>query len=292
MSIARRELLLAEFGTWGYDERGWGPATREKYAWVVRELETWLQVSRKKSVLWANAKDLKAWLFAKPPNARTRNYYRQVCVAFWGFLVDHGYVETNHALALPRIPSPRTLPDVLTTEQAYAVEQVAKLRGLMFESLVSLYLYQAMRKSAVRTLQWPSLDLSAGWMRFDSKNKERNLPIHKKPLDVLKRWRDDCPDPRYVFPSPYPTKVGKPVSDTYVRNHIRSIGDEAQIEGLHPHTLRHTCATRLLKKGVDVMVVKEFLGHESLQTTQIYLHVFSADLKGAMERLDYDADEE
>jgi site-specific recombinase XerD len=121
-SIGTR-MLFAEFRQCGYDTRGWRPTTRLKHERVARSLEKWLQENRKKSILWANTKDLKAWLFSKPANATTRNHYPQAIVALYGFLQDEEYVETNHALQLPRLPVAKPLPKVSSAEEAHAVEQ-------------------------------------------------------------------------------------------------------------------------------------------------------------------------
>lgn len=100
-------------------------------------------------------------------------------------------------------------------------------------------------------------------------------------------WREECPDPRWVFPSPYGKVKSKPLSSTWVRNVIRRVGEDAGIPELHPHLLRHTAATRLLNQGVDIRTLQELLGHASLQTTQIYLRVRPVNLRGALEGLEY-----
>lgn len=288
MSTARLELLLAEFCRWGYNVRGWGPATQKKYEWRARSLEKWLQENRKKSILWATARDLQAWLFSTPANATTRNHYRQAVVALYAFLQEHEYVETNHALQLPRLPQPTPLPKALTAAQAHAVEQAAKLFDKPVRCLVLLYLYVGLRKTEARLLEWPSLDIEGGWVRFTAKGrKERVRPLLPKVCKVLRVWREECPDPRWVFPSDYGKLRGRPRSETWVRNTIRAVGVAAGLPDLHPHVLRHTFATRLLEKGAHVRQVQELLGHASLQTTQIYLSVRPVNLKDAVEGLDY-----
>lgn len=292
MSKQRLDLLLAEFARWGYDTRGWGQNTREKYVGRAKALERWLRENRHKSVLWANAKDLKAWLFSTPANAVTRNHYRQAIVAFYAFLQEHEYVETNHALQLPRLPQPIPLPKALTAKQAFAVEKAAKLHEPMIEVLILVYLYILVRKSEARLLEWRNIDLDSKWVNFTAKGgKERVLPIPKRLLKALRAWREECPDPRWVFPSSYGKMRGRALSSSWVRVHVRQVGADAGVPDLHPHQLRHTAATRLLEKGVDVRVLQELLGHASLQTTQIYLRVRPLNLRGALDELDYDPEE-
>lgn len=284
----RLALLLSEFGQWGYDVRGWSPETRAKYQGRAKALEVWLKEHRNKSVLWASAADLRAWLFSTPTNATTRNHYRQAVVAFYAFLQDAEYVDTNIALDLPRIPQAQPLPKALTAEQAHAIEQAVQLFPLMVQVLVLVYLYVAVRKTEGRTLEWRQLDLEGGWIRFIAKgNKERVMPLHPKVVDALRAWRDDCPDARWVFPSDYGKVRGRVRSSSWVRNTIREVGIAAGIEHLHPHQLRHTCATHLVERGVDVRAVQEYLGHANLATTQVYLRVRPVRLREAVESIAY-----
>lgn len=287
MSVAKRELLLNQFGTWGYDNRGWSPRTRLKYQQRVRALEAWLKAERGKSVLWANTKDLKAWLFTSPPDPRTRNAYRQAIVAFYEFLVDQEYVEANHALSLPRLPEPESASDALTRVQAHAVEQAVRLFSPMHQALVAVFLYVGLRLTEARTLEWVRVDLDERWIRFMGKGrKERVLPLPPPAAKVLTAWRDECPDPRWVFPSPQ--RIHRPISETWVRKQMWAIGQEIGIRELHPHQLRHSFATRLVEQGADIRTVQELLGHASIATTQRYLRVRPVNLRSVSENLSYD----
>jgi integrase len=240
-------------------------------------------------VLWASAKDLKAWLFCTPANPTTRNHYRQGLVAFYAFLQDAEYVETNVALSLPRLPQPEPLPKALTRAQAYAIEQAAKLQAPNVQTLIVVLLYLALRKTEARLLEWRRLDLDEGWAQFVAKGrKDRVLPLHPRLSTQLLRWRRECECARWVFPTDYGALLdARPVSETWVRNVVRAVGKQAGVPGLHPHQLRHTCASRMVERGVDVRTVQEFLGHASLQTTQRYLRVRPVRLRDAVESLDY-----
>lgn len=72
---------------------------------------------------------------------------------------------------------------------------------------------------------------------------------------------------------------GQPFSTGSMRQHVARIGVAAGIEHLHPHRLRHTCATRLLNAGMDIVQIQKLLGHEDLNTTMIYARVHDATVE-------------
>jgi site-specific recombinase XerD len=74
-------------------------------------------------------------------------------------------------------------------------------------------------------------------------------------------------------------KNGQPFSTDTMRHHVARIGVAAGIEHLHPHRLRHTCATRLLNAGMDIIQIQKLLGHEDLNTTMIYARVHDATVE-------------
>jgi len=65
---------------------------------------------------------------------------------------------------------------------------------------------------------------------------------------------------------------------------ISRIGRLAGIDDLHPHVLRHSCATMLLRCGMPLEYVREVLGHANLRTTELYLHLLDDDLRGQCEQ--------
>jgi len=78
-------------------------------------------------------------------------------------------------------------------------------------------------------------------------------------------------------------KRGRPLSGSYVRQMVKRVAERAGVgDWVHPHTLRHTAATRLLREGGNLEVVRKFLGHSHLSTTQIYLEVEDAEVAEAV----------
>ena len=66
---------------------------------------------------------------------------------------------------------------------------------------------------------------------------------------------------------------------------VQEIGERAGIENLHPHLLRHSFATNLRRKGADLLLIKEALGHASVSTTEIYAHLGEQEYKERLREL-------
>lgn len=286
MSMRQRESVFGQFERWGFDQRGWTPRTRYQYSRKVRAADAWLARERHVNIVYARTKDLQAYLFATHPTATNRNHVRQALIAFGEFLMAQGWAESNPAASLPRLPTPPSVPKALSVEECRRIAMCARTLAPSDRTLVLVLLFAGLRRSEARCLQWQQVSPDGGWLRFAGKGgRIREVPTHPEVNVNLTVLRDLGLDPRWCFPSP--RRHGHPVSDTYIRTLVAELGETIGIAGLHPHALRHSAATRLLERGVDVRVVQQYLGHASLATTQIYVKVRPANLREAVRRLDF-----
>ncbi len=119
--------------------------------------------------------------------------------------------------------------------------------------------------------------------------RERTIPLNVKARNVISELLDfnekrgygvQKSDPLFV------SKRGRRISSRQVENIIKRLREDSDIEvEMTPHTLRHTFATRLRKKGADLRVIQTLLGHKNLATTQIYTWVDREDLEKAVSLL-------
>lgn len=290
VALKRKLEIFNQFKEWGWDEKGWSTTTRRSYYQRITAADKWLTENLSVSVIYASQKDLKKYLFATPPSAQNRNGIRQALIGFGEFLVDQGYADTNNALAIKRLPAPDPIPKALEVKAAHRLEVAAKHTGAVEEAMVLVFLYGGLRLHELIRLEWRHLD--GEWLKFigskgrGDAGKPRNVPLNPRVVAVVSRWKSRSNSPRWMFPSP--RDVNKPMSKSQVQNRIREIGEMAGIEGLHPHVLRHTAATRMLETGADLSTVQVFLGHASPQTTTRYLKVRPPRLYEAGMRLHYD----
>jgi integrase/recombinase XerD len=282
-ALAQRERLFLDFVKWGFDERGWSKDTRSNYRLRVKVADEWLRENLNKSVTAANARSLRDYIFQTVPNPRNRNHIRQALMAFYDFLVAQGYRDDNPARGLPRLRTPKLLPKAITTDEARRVLRAAKVFGPRAEAMIAVLFYTGMRRKEVLNLEWSSID--GEWIRFfATKNQtEREIPLHPEASLALAKWRANSSGAWYVFPSP--RNPNRPISTSSLAQTLREVGYMAGVH-LHPHLCRHTCATHLLEKGVELRTLQEWLGHASPATTAIYTRVRRPMLADARDAFD------
>jgi integrase/recombinase XerC len=185
-------------------------------------------------------------------------------------------------LATPKVR--RGLPTLLSTDAAKEVVEAPPAESatnLRDRAILELLYGSGLRVSEVCGLDLDAVDLRGGGARVLGKgSKERLVPLGPPCVAALRAWLDVRPtvthprrgtqDPRAFFLTVrgerlYPRAIWKLVRD------YGTLG--AGRADLHPHALRHTCATHMLDGGADLRAIQELLGHASLSTTQRYAHV-------------------
>ena len=205
-------------------------------------------------------------------------------------LLGEGVVTSDPAAALPpprqaeRLPSGLTLSQVeallRTTQGDEAVQQRAA-------ALLELLYATGARISEAVGLDLDDLDLAHGTVRLYGKGaKERLVPVGSHARTALDAWlvrsrpalaaRARSTDRAGAV---FLNQRGGRLSRQSAWTIVRRAAEQAGVEGVTPHTLRHTFATHLLEGGADIRVVQELLGHASVVTTQIYTRVTVQSLR-------------
>jgi site-specific recombinase XerD len=117
------------------------------------------------------------------------------------------------------------------------------------------------------------------WVRGGQGGKDRSIPLSAEMLATLQAYRQRTRCRWWLFPG----KNGGPLSISALQRGFRDAVRQSRVEKqASVHTLRHSFATHLLEYGIDLRVIQELLGHQSLQTTTIYTHLTA----GVLARLD------
>nr|WP_301399296.1 site-specific integrase [Thermodesulfobacterium sp.] len=183
---------------------------------------------------------------------------------------------------------PILIKGVETKRLRYLTEEEEKrlmkaITDPLLRDIVVFALNTGMRKCEVLNLKWKNVDFQSRTVILEpheTKNKRRHVvPLNRQAWEVIKRrLKEKVISCEYVF-----HRNGRKIYS--IRRAFESALKRAGIEDFHFHDLRHTFASRLVQKGVDLYVVKELLNHAEITTTQRYAHLRLDNLRKAVEKL-------
>ena len=144
-----------------------------------------------------------------------------------------------------------------------------------FKALLAVAVYTGMRRGEIFNLCWRDVDIEHGWITVTvgsesgttKSKKPRHIPIHPELQEVFAWLSRDAAAGSYVFPRP---DGGKRVD---IRKAWMRTIEDAGIRKLRFHDLRHTAASLMVASGMNILHVKEILGHSSLKMTLRYAHL-------------------
>lgn len=288
MSGVQGERLLWRFETWGFDARGWRKSTRRTYRYVAAAADRWLRQNFKVSLAFATLRQVQAYVSQTRPTIRNRNLTRHALAGFFDFCIAEGLRDDNPAKTLPVLRQPKSVPKAMPIEEACRIVKAAHVFGPKIDCLIKVLAFTGLRHTPARCLRWDQLDRDMSHLTVEEKGGDtRRIPLHPDLVVALRKWRHLCPSPEWVFPSPMGIYSNRPVSASWVGARLDEVAAMAGLGHVHAHLFRHTFATELLDKGAHIKSVQELLGHASLASTQVYLHVRNPVSKRDVERLDF-----
>jgi integrase/recombinase XerC len=229
---------------------------------------------------------LRGWLGKLARTHSQSSVARKVAAArtWMKWLRRTGVIDASPAdeLASPKVRRP--LPTFLGVDAAKEVVESPAgdtVLGIRDRAILEVLYGSGLRVSELWGLDLGDVDLAVGEARVLGKGrKERLVPLGGKSIDALRAWllvrsevvhpKRRTQDPRALFLSPRGARLGIRAVQKLVRTYGVLGAGRAD---LHPHALRHTCATHMLGGGADLRAIQEMLGHASLSTTQRYTHV-------------------
>lgn len=206
---------------------------------------------------------------------------------FFKFLSSQGIIEENPAQDLDSPNVRKSLPKYLTLEQSQ--DLLDAIDGQFFERdycIITFFLNCGMRLSELVGLNLTSIRPDNSVRIIGKGNKERIVYLNDACIHALNRYlqvrpRDGLNDRNALFISRQKNRISRRNVQVIVKKFLESAGINE--EGYSVHKLRHTAATLMYQHGnVDVLLLKEILGHENLSTTQIYTHVANEQIKNAV----------
>ncbi len=230
---------------------------------------------------------------ARSNNTTTRSRKASSVRGFFKYISDKmHYIEVNPVSQLEVAKRKRELPRYLTLEESLqllnSVEGPNKTRDYC---ILTLFLNCGLRLAELVGLDVRDVNLNEKTMVVTGKgNKQRKIYLNKACVDALAAYLQVRPqnnlkgdDRNALFVSRLNKRIGRQAVQLMVYHYLEVIG----LDGQHYscHKLRHTAATLMYQHGnVDVLVLKEMLGHEAIATTEIYTHLESKQLREAAKR--------
>ena len=182
----------------------------------------------------------------------------------------------------------RRLPSILTKEEVVALLEAAQLNPKHYAIIATLY-STGLRLGELVKLQIPDIDSKAMLVhvRQGKGGKDRHVQLSSHLLEILRAYYRSClvKPKTWLFPG---AKNDGPLDPSGIQRMVPAIARKAGIEKhISPHTLRHCFATHLLEDHTDLRTIQSMLGHSSIQTTEVYLHVATHHLQSVRNPLDH-----
>jgi len=267
-------------------ERGYSTHTLRAYRANLQSLSDYVE-GHGKTLQMASLTDLRGWLSrqrvgtqanSKPLAPATMARKVAAVRSFYRWMIREKFMDASPAARLKSPKIPRKTPRFLDVPEAAAVVEQPNQQGWFLDrnrALLELMYGAGLRVSEAVSLDVVDLDLRNRLVRVMGKGqKERIVPFGPPAAEALKHWLKQRTPTGPIFLNRY----HKRLSARSAWRIVREAGAANGVTGLHPHALRHSCATHLLGSGADLRAIQEQLGHASLSTTQRYTHVDAAHL--------------
>ncbi|MCH5226968.1 MAG: tyrosine recombinase XerD [Muribaculaceae bacterium] len=201
--------------------------------------------------------------------------------SFFKFLMAEGYIEENPSEFIETPKLTRKLPEVLSVEEIDAMIGSLppdKEESLRNHAIIEMLYGSGLRVSELVDARISRLDLKELLLIVEGKgSKERLVPISPVAASLIEEWLQQRsllkikPNGNDIL---FLNRRGAPLTRVMIFYIIKQAAEMAGIKKtVSPHTLRHSFATHLLEGGANLRAIQEMLGHESISTTELYLHM-------------------
>jgi len=286
--------LLGRYKVFLKLERSLSPASVEAYLHDINKFLDYLLAGKKElragdiglEVLESFLKEMNEAGIGLRTQARLISGLR----SFFTFLVLEKEIAVSPATLLEIPRTGRHLPEVLSVEEIDLIEaqiDLSRPGGHRDRAIIEVMYGCGLRVSEVIELRISNIFREEGFIRvFGKGNKERLIPVNERALREINlyltdrnRMEPDADNSDILFLN----RLGRKLSRVYLFKLVKELAQKAGInKNISPHTFRHSFATHLMEGGADLRAIQEMLGHESIQTTEIYTHLDREYLKSTI----------
>lgn len=212
---------------------------------------------------------------------------------FFDFLILENKRETNPTSLIESPKTGQKIPCVLALEEIDLLLDSIDLsepQGYRNKTLIETLYSCGLRVSELIALRISDVFFEDGFLRVTGKgNKQRFVPMPAFLMAYLKTYKNDIRKhqkiPLQYTDTLFLNRRGKPLTRQMIFLIIRDLAQKTNLQKtISPHTFRHSFATHLLEGGADLRMIQQLLGHQSITTTEIYLHLDKKQLKKEMQK--------
>lgn len=293
--MANWQTYIKEYQNYLKLERGLSSNTIENYTFDIEKLVLFLELNKiEVTPVKITDEQVQAFIYqiASQVNARSQSRIISGLKSFFSYLVFEDY-RNDSPMELIEVPKVgRKLPDTLSTEEIDLLIGAIDLstpegerNKAMLETLYSC----GLRVSELISLKVSDLFFEEGFIKVTGKgNKQRFVPIStstQKYIDTYKDLiRSHLTIQKGFEDTLFLNRRGKQLTRAMVFTIIKDLALKINLQKtISPHTFRHSFATHLLENGADLRAIQLMLGHESITTTEIYMHLDRKHLTAVME---------
>lgn len=281
------EIYKKGFKSFLQIEKGLAKNSIEAYLRDIDRLTQYLEIQNKANLSPAQitVDDLQhflAWIYEFGLGPRSQARIISGIKAFYKYLLLEDLVDTSPAKLIESPKIGRKLPDTLSTKEIdLLIDQIDLSRpdGHRNKAILETLYACGLRVSELTELKLSNLFFDDEFIKVVGKgSKERLVPISRSAIKNIKLYIEGTRNHQsiqrgqedYLFLN----QRGKSLSRVYIFTLIKDLAQKAGIDKtISPHTFRHSFATHLVEAGADLRVVQDMLGHASITTTEIYMHL-------------------
>jgi len=228
---------------------------------------------------------------SKELNARSQARLISGLRNFFDYLIFEDYRKDNPTDLIESPKIGRKLPDTLSLEEIDSIINSIDLstpHGERNRTILETLYSCGLRVSELTELQVSDLFFDEGFIRVIGKgNKQRFVPINSQTQKYINLYlrnnRSLIKIQKGFEDTVFLNRRGRKLTRVMIFTIIKNLTEEAGIDKkISPHTFRHSFATHLLERGADLRAIQQMLGHESITTTEIYMHLDKSFLKNVM----------
>ncbi|WP_405351492.1 site-specific tyrosine recombinase XerD [Nonlabens sp. Asnod3-H03] len=290
------EHSIKDFLTYSRLERSLADNTIKAYKRDLEKFTTWLTDYKiSQSPIHITTNTIRDYIYELAKNVSARSQARALSSlkAFFNYLILEDYRKDN---PLELIESPkigRKLPDTLSTSEIDTlINSIDRStpQGERNRAILETLYGCGLRVSELITLKISDLFFEEGFIKVTGKgDKQRFIPIGEFTINVINLYTDEIRCHIPIKPQHTDTlflnRRGAGLTRAMIFHIIKELKIKVGItKKISPHTFRHSFATHLLENGADLRSIQMMLGHESITTTEIYMHVDRAHLTKIMEK--------